>query len=133
MESRRIEAFRVLGIPADSDRVAVAHAYRRLALATHPDVSSDPLAAERFVTLTEAYKVAAEASPATAEHPAAAPRVGRLPVGLADLDDSWPEAWLGGSLTSDGDSNTSLRAAASADRGWAGVDPPPVAAACAEA
>lgn len=66
MDSRHSEAFRVLGIPVDSDRATVARAYRRLALATHPDVSGDPVAAERFAALTAAYQLATEASPATA-------------------------------------------------------------------
>ena len=57
MESRRIEAFGVLGIPADSDQNAVVHAYRRLARATHPDVSDDPDAAGRFATVAAAYQL----------------------------------------------------------------------------
>ena len=52
MDSRRIQAFGVLGIPADSDQNAVAHAYRKLARATHPDVSNDPDAADRFAHTT---------------------------------------------------------------------------------
>ena len=57
MDKARVEAFRALGIPADSDRDAVAHAYRRLARATHPDVSSDPGAADRFATIAAAYRL----------------------------------------------------------------------------
>lgn len=69
MDSRRIEAFRVLGIPADSDRDSVAHAFRQLARATHPDVSADPDAADRFASLTAAYRLVSapqEAIPAPA-------------------------------------------------------------------
>lgn len=61
MDSRRIQAFGVLGIPADSDQNAVAHAYRKLARATHPDVSNDPDAADRFATVAAAYELVAKA------------------------------------------------------------------------
>lgn len=57
MDKNRVEAFRVLGIPADSDQDAVAHAYRSLARATHPDVSADPGAADRFATIAAAYQL----------------------------------------------------------------------------
>ena len=45
MNRRAVEAFQLLGIPRDSDRNTIAHAYRQLARATHPDVSSDADAA----------------------------------------------------------------------------------------
>jgi hypothetical protein len=51
------EALKVLGIPADSERERVTNAYRRLARVTHPDVSPDPDAAERFAILTAAYRL----------------------------------------------------------------------------
>lgn len=57
MDSRQMEAFRVLGIPPDSDRDAVVRAYRRLAQANHPDVSNDAEAAERFAAVAAAYQV----------------------------------------------------------------------------
>ena len=57
MDRRRVEAFGVLGIPADSDRDAVVHAYRSLARATHPDVSDDPDAADRFATVAASYQL----------------------------------------------------------------------------
>ena len=57
MDRQLDEALKVLGIPADSDRETVASAYRRLARATHPDVSPDPDAAERFAIVTAAYRV----------------------------------------------------------------------------
>jgi hypothetical protein len=66
MDKRRMEAFQVLGIPANSDQATVVHAYRRLARATHPDVSADPEAADRFATLAAAYRLASQ-PPATAE------------------------------------------------------------------
>jgi DnaJ domain len=80
VERRRLDAFRLLGIPAGSDRETVAHAYRRLARATHPDVSRDPKTADRFAILTEAYRLATEeppppvapASPASSARPAPA-------------------------------------------------------------
>jgi DnaJ domain len=61
VDSRRAAAFRLLGIPADSDREAVLRAYRRQARLTHPDVSADPAAADRFAALTGAYRVASQA------------------------------------------------------------------------
>ena len=45
----------LLGVAADSDPATLAHAYRRLALANHPDVSAAPDAAHRFATITAAY------------------------------------------------------------------------------
>lgn len=57
MDEHRSEAFRVLGIPTDSDREAIAQTYRRLARACHPDVSNDPGAAERFAAVAAAYRL----------------------------------------------------------------------------
>ncbi len=57
MKRQLEEALEVLGIPADSDRERVTNAYRRLARVTHPDVSADPDAAERFAILTAAYRL----------------------------------------------------------------------------
>jgi hypothetical protein len=57
MEKQLDEALQVLGIPADSDRQTVTGAYRRLARATHPDVSPNPDAAERFATVAAAYRL----------------------------------------------------------------------------
>jgi hypothetical protein len=65
MDRSRAEAFRVLGIPVDSDRDAVARAYRTLARATHPDISDDPDAADRFATVAAAYRLVSR-DPATA-------------------------------------------------------------------
>jgi curved DNA-binding protein CbpA len=60
MDGKRVEAFGVLGIPADSDQNAVARAYRRLARATHPDVSNDPDAADRFATVAAAFQLVSQ-------------------------------------------------------------------------
>src|SRR3954454_2278744 len=65
MERQLAEALKVLGIPADSDHQRVTDAYRRLARMTHPDVSPDPEAAERFATLTAAYRLVS----ASTRHP----------------------------------------------------------------
>jgi len=61
MIRRAVEAFQLLGIPQDSDRDTIAHAYRRLARTVHPDVSADAEAGERFANLAEAYRVATSA------------------------------------------------------------------------
>lgn len=65
MDTSRVEAFRVLGIPPDSDQDVVARAYRRLARGTHPDVSHDPDAADRFATIAAAYRLASHGPAAT--------------------------------------------------------------------
>jgi len=62
MERQLEEALKVLGIPADSDHERVTNAYRQLARMTHPDVSPDPDAAERFATVTAAYRLVSAAT-----------------------------------------------------------------------
>ena len=70
MNSRDVEAFQLLGIPRDSDHDTIAHAYRRLARAVHPDVSPDADAAQRFADLTDAYRIATTApAPRPVSHP----------------------------------------------------------------
>jgi len=49
--------YEVLGVPRDADRELVKKAFRALAAEVHPDVSSDPDAAEKFHELAEAYEV----------------------------------------------------------------------------
>ena len=61
MNRTAVEAFQLLGIPRDSDRDTIAHAYRRLARAVHPDVSAEAGAAERFANLAAAYRIATTA------------------------------------------------------------------------
>lgn len=53
----RSRAFRVLGIAPDSDPAAISRAYHRLARRIHPDVSSDPNAADEFTALSNAYRL----------------------------------------------------------------------------
>lgn len=79
LDITRRAAFRLLGIPAGSDQEAVVHAYRRLARVTHPDVSTDPEAADRFATLTAAYRLVSQPpspgpDPASSMGPARHPR-----------------------------------------------------------
>ena len=97
MESRRLEAFRLLGIPAGSDRETAAHAYRRLARATHPDVSRDPKTAERFAILTEAYRVVTEEAPPPVDVALASPGSSDRPAhasGGNERGEEWPApAW----------------------------------------
>lgn len=58
----------ILGVAPDSDPATVAHAYRRLARANHPDVSTEPDAAQRFATITAAYQLLRDhAMPTTPE------------------------------------------------------------------
>jgi len=70
MNRRAVEAFQLLGIPRDSDRDTIAHAYRRLARTVHPDLSADADAAERFADLAEAYRIATAAPSRQAAVPA---------------------------------------------------------------
>ena len=68
MDRQLDEALKVLAIPVDSDPETVTNAYRRLARATHPDVSPDPDAAVQFATVTAAYRLVS-AVPQAALHP----------------------------------------------------------------
>ncbi|WP_082563753.1 MULTISPECIES: J domain-containing protein [unclassified Nocardioides] len=100
MDRRRTEAFEVLGIPVDSDADAVAHAYRRLARVTHPDVSAEPEAAARFAALAAAYRLASQVDAVT-EGSASARRPGmRYPgsaygrePGYGDPTSDWARGW----------------------------------------
>jgi curved DNA-binding protein CbpA len=75
MDRQLDEALKVLGIPAGSDRDTVNNAYRRLARVTHPDISSEPDAAERFATVAAAYRLVS-ASNRPAAHPRSVPASG---------------------------------------------------------
>jgi curved DNA-binding protein CbpA len=80
--SRSIEqAAAVLRVAADSDPATVAHAYGRLARATHPDVSGDPDAAQRFATVAAAYRLLADH--ARRQPPDVSPRAAQTPGQIA--------------------------------------------------
>jgi molecular chaperone DnaJ len=49
--------YATLGVDRDAGDAEIKKAFRRLAQQWHPDVSSDPAAAERFKELNEAYQV----------------------------------------------------------------------------
>ena len=55
-------AWAVLGLTANANRDQVSRAYRRMARATHPDVSPSPDAAARFAAIANAYRRAIEAT-----------------------------------------------------------------------
>ena len=70
-------AFTALGLEPGATRADIARAYRALALLIHPDVSGDPRAAQRFASLTDAYRRAlaeTEAGASRSVRPAPAPR-----------------------------------------------------------
>jgi hypothetical protein len=90
MDSRRLEAFRVLGIPSDSDRAAVTRAYRRRARSVHPDVSTDPGAADRFAALAAAYRLARAVPEVRPDLPSGDRRAPRTTVsGWDDVGEGW--------------------------------------------
>ncbi|WP_216893479.1 DnaJ C-terminal domain-containing protein [Nocardia alni] len=49
--------YEVLGVPRDADKDQIQQAYRKLARRYHPDVNSDPAAADQFKEIGEAYQV----------------------------------------------------------------------------
>lgn len=49
--------YATLGVPRDAGVDQIKRAYRKLAMAYHPDRNSDPGAEERFKVVTEAYEV----------------------------------------------------------------------------
>jgi molecular chaperone DnaJ len=51
------DPYAVLGVERDADADTIKKAYRRLARQYHPDVNSDPGAAERFKEVSHAYEV----------------------------------------------------------------------------
>ena len=51
------DPYAVLGVDRDADADTIKKAYRRLARQYHPDVNSDPGAAERFKEVPHAYEV----------------------------------------------------------------------------
>jgi len=58
-------ALAVLGLDSGADRRAVANAYRRLVLRTHPDVCDAPDAAQRFDAVVRAYRFLLDAARGT--------------------------------------------------------------------
>lgn len=48
--------YRLLGVEPDASADDITRAYRRLARRYHPDVDASPRAADRFITLTHAYR-----------------------------------------------------------------------------
>src|ERR671911_2694979 len=49
--------YELLGVPRDATPEQIKKAYRRLAMKLHPDVATEPDAAERFKKVAEAYEV----------------------------------------------------------------------------
>ena len=85
------EAMELLGVTADSDPATVARAYRRLARATHPDVSDQPDAAVRFAAVTTAYhQLTARATSAPSPGSGQPPRPPTAPTPAAP---TWRGGW----------------------------------------
>jgi len=51
------DLYRVLGVPPTASPQQILRAYRRLARCFHPDVNTQPEAADRFTRITHAYRV----------------------------------------------------------------------------
>jgi molecular chaperone DnaJ len=49
--------YEILGVPRDATPEQIKKAYRQLAMKLHPDVATEPDAAERFKSVAEAYEV----------------------------------------------------------------------------
>jgi molecular chaperone DnaJ len=49
--------YEILGVPRDASPEQIKKAYRRMAMKLHPDVATEPDAAERFKKVAEAYEV----------------------------------------------------------------------------
>lgn len=54
--------YETLGVPRDATADQIKKAYRKLAMQYHPDVASEPDAAERFKQIGEAYEVLSDAN-----------------------------------------------------------------------
>lgn len=88
-------ALAILGVAEDADRDVVTRAYRRLARATHPDVSPAADAAERFDALTAAYRRALDAAPTPSIESTAPPIVVSTPF-IHDYLHPWAPIQHGG-------------------------------------
>src|SRR4051794_41471241 len=56
-ETMSSDYYQILGVSRDASPEQIKKAYRQLAMKLHPDVASEPDAAERFKKVAEAYEV----------------------------------------------------------------------------
>jgi len=95
--------YEILGVERNADDAAIKRAFRKLAQQWHPDVSSEPGAAERFKEINEAYQVLSDPKrrqiydmvgrPASATWAARARRSARASPGSATCSTLSSPAW----------------------------------------
>jgi len=68
MQTHIADPYVVLGVPRSASRRQMAEAYRRLAKRHHPDVDSDPAAAERMRRINAAWRALSDPG-IRAQHP----------------------------------------------------------------
>jgi curved DNA-binding protein len=114
--------YAALGVARDADAEQIKKAYRKLARAHHPDVSSSPEAEARFKEVAEAYQTLKDP-----DKRAAYDELGRRPVGEEFAPPPhWAHGFAGGQSFEDIDLADLLSALGRGQRGGARHGPVPI-------